>query len=63
MDNKNLAVEILNIVDSNNIIQATNCMTRLRLQLVNKDSSMLDKLKSLEGVLGINDTENELQII
>ena len=63
MDNKNLAVEILNIVNSNNVIQATNCMTRLRLQLVNKDSSMLDKLKSLEGVLGINDTENELQII
>ena len=40
MDNKNLAVEILNIVDSNNIIQATNCMTRLRLQIIKKDSSI-----------------------
>ncbi len=46
-----------------NIVQVTNCMTRLRLQLVKKDAAMLEALGKVEGVLGINDKEGELQII
>ena len=61
--NKNLASNILNIVGIDNVISATNCMTRLRLKLVNKNLSMLDKLKALDGVLGINEADEELQII
>ena len=46
-----------------NVLQASNCMTRLRVQLRKKDEQMLASLKSLEGVLGLNDTETELQIV
>ena len=64
MNNAELAVKIYEIAGrSANIISATNCMTRLRLQLVNKNPEILDKIKNLDGVLGINDTEQELQII
>lgn len=38
-------------------------MTRLRLRLEKKDPAMLDRIKKIEGVLGIHDTEEELQII
>ena len=63
MSNKELAENILNIVGAKNIVNVYNCMTRLRLQLVNKDTSINDKLKALEGVLGLNHSDNELQII
>ncbi|MBR1397756.1 MAG: PTS transporter subunit EIIC [Selenomonadaceae bacterium] len=64
MDNKQLAKLIFETVgQSQNITSATNCMTRLRLHLVNKDAAMIERLKRIDGVLGINDTEGELQII
>ena len=63
MDNKQLAEKIFEIVGANNILSATNCMTRLRLQLSSCDHSIDDKIKQLDGVLGINYTDNELQII
>ena len=46
-----------------NIRKVSNCMTRLRLQLAEKDGAMLERLKSLEGVFGIHDSGEELQII
>ncbi len=46
-----------------NIARVSNCMTRLRLQLVKKDAGLPEALKKVEGVLGVNDTETELQII
>ena len=63
MSNKELAEKILEIVGKNNVNAATNCMTRLRLQIKSKDESMNDKIKSLDGVLGINYSDDELQII
>lgn len=46
-----------------NIRKVSNCMTRLRLQLAQKDGAMLERLKALEGVFGIHDAGEELQII
>ncbi len=48
---------------ASNIRKVSNCMTRLRLQLAEKDGAMLERLKSLEGVFGIHDSGEELQII
>ncbi|MBQ9377630.1 MAG: PTS transporter subunit EIIC [Schwartzia sp.] len=64
MDQRKLAEKIYGIIGpAENVLNASNCMTRLRLRLVNKDEAMLACLKGVEGVLGINDTEDELQII
>ena len=46
-----------------NIISAYNCMTRLRVQLRQKNDTLLNNIKQVPGVMGINDTEEELQII
>ena len=62
MTNEQLAAKIFELVGGNeNILSVTNCMTRVRLQLANKISA--DEVKKLEGVLGVNDSENEFQII
>ena len=59
-----LAKEIFQIVGpATNIIKAENCMTRLRLELKDQTTSMLQKLKSLDGILGIHENGIELQII
>ena len=63
MSNEELAKNILEIVGAKNVIKAYNCMTRLRLQLIAKDTAIDDKLKALDGVLGLNYSDNELQII
>lgn len=62
MTNEQLASKIFEIVGgAENILSITNCMTRVRLQLAKKISA--DEVKKLEGVLGVNDSENEFQII
>ncbi len=64
-----LAKNILNTVGGSgnvlysNVIQATNCMTRLRLQLIEKNDYMIEALKKIEGVLGVNDDGDEVQVI
>ncbi len=63
MTNKELADAIIRTVGASNIRSATNCMTRLRLQTAQRDQSMLDGLKKIEGVLGLNIDGDELQII
>ncbi|MBQ9479540.1 MAG: PTS transporter subunit EIIC, partial [Selenomonadaceae bacterium] len=63
MTNTELAAAIVQTVEAANILGATNCMTRLRLHLARRDQSMLDKLKALDGVLGLNIDGDELQII
>ena len=62
MTNEKLAAKIFELVGGNeNILSVTNCMTRVRLQLAKKISA--EEVKKLEGVLGVNDSENEFQII
>ena len=63
MSNRELAENILEIVGAKNILSTTNCMTRLRIQLSSINNAVDDKLKELDGVLGINYSGNELQII
>lgn len=64
MEAGELAKELCRVLGgAENILSATNCMTRLRVQLAKKDAAMLERLKKTDGVLGINDTEGELQII
>jgi PTS system sucrose-specific IIC component len=46
-----------------NILQAENCMTRLRLVLKRRDHIDYAALKNIPGVLGVNDQTEELQII
>ena len=62
MSNEELAAQIYKLSGgSENILNVTNCMTRVRLQLANKISA--DEIKKLEGVLGTNEDGNEFQII
>ena len=63
MTNKELAAAIIKTVEATNIQSATNCMTRLRLHLARRDQSMLDGLKKIDGVMGLNVDGDELQII
>lgn len=62
MENKELAREIFALTGPrDNVQKAYHCMTRLRLEL--KQEPDLEKLKQLPGVLGINISGTELQIV
>lgn len=64
MDQQQLAKAIYTIIGpADNIQKVYNCMTRLRVTLLHKDADMLVKLKKVEGVLGLNETDEELQIV
>lgn len=59
-----LIASILQLVgNKKNIQNCGNCMTRLRLTLNNDQLIEHDKLKALPGVLGVINTEDQLQII
>ena len=61
---KKLAADIYKTIGGKeNIVTAENCMTRIRLVLKEKNNEMLSQLKKLNGVLGINNKSDELQII
>ena len=46
VDNKQIATDVLAAVGgAENVKAATNCMTRLRLTLTNKDAVDIDKVK------------------
>lgn len=47
----------------NNILSVENCMTRLRLILKDRTQIDLKSLQQISGVLGINESGQELQII
>lgn len=64
MDYKSLAKKIFDIAGpAENILHAANCMTRLRLQLAQAAPEAAAQLKALEGVIGVNQTDTELQVI
>jgi N-acetylmuramic acid-specific PTS system IIC component len=46
-----------------NISVCGNCMTRLRLTLVDRDIVDIDKLKAVPGVMGVINGDDQLQII
>lgn len=64
MNQEQLAEEIYAIVGpADNIKRAYNCMTRLRLFLVKQDADMVSGLKKIDGVMGIHENGEELQVI
>lgn len=63
MTDKELAEKIFSIVGpADNIAHAYNCMTRLRLHVKNPDFPA-EEIKQLPGVLGINKSGDEWQIV
>ena len=44
-------------------IPVTNCMTRLRMRLFEQNDHMIDALKKIDGVLGVNVDGDEVQVI
>ena len=64
MTNENLAAELIkNLGGAENILSATNCMTRLRVQTADKNKISADAIKNLEEVSGVYDAGAEFQII
>ncbi len=64
MDYKDIAEKLYSLIGKkNNIVSFTHCMTRLRLKLNDYDKADTDAIKKINGVMGINLNEDELQII
>lgn len=64
MDSKQIASEILpKIGGKDNIQHSTHCITRLRLTLSSFEAVDKDALALIPGVLGINESSGQLQII
>lgn len=62
--NEQMANSILKVVGgSQNVKAVTHCMTRLRLTLKDDMIPIDDEVKNIEGVIGVNRTENQYQVI
>ncbi len=56
--------EVLDAIGgAENISKCTNCMTRLRLTLKEDENVNRDKVKSIQGVFGLIEAEEQFQII
>lgn len=63
-DFNKVAKDIFNFVGSEeNIILVGNCMTRLRLKLKDRKKVNISDFRRVEGVLGVVETQEQLQII
>ena len=63
-DNKQIATDVLALVGgAENVQVATNCMTRLRLTLVDNAKADVEKIKKVKGVLGCQFSGSQLQVI
>lgn len=59
-----VAKEILESVGGqSNVRTVENCMTRLRLGLVSQDKVNKEKLKAIDGVMGVIEAEGQLQVV
>ena len=64
VDNKQIAQSVLDLVGgASNVTTATNCMTRLRLTLVDRDKADVEAIKKIKGVLGAQWAGTQLQVI
>ncbi len=64
MDNKKIASEILPLIGGNeNISHLTHCITRLRITLSSFESVDKSSIANIPGVLGVNESSGQLQII
>lgn len=63
-ENQILAEQIIELLGGKeNIVQVVHCATRLRFNLKNQNLIKEEKLKNLEGVVGINPTPTQYQVI
>lgn len=65
MNKQDLAEQIIQDLGGlENIVDAENCMTRLRINIRNRSAADLEKLKNISGVLGVvADEENYIQVV
>lgn len=64
MDNIELSKKIIELLGgANNIISAENCMTRLRADLNDSSLTKINELKNTQGILGVIDGKNNVQIV
>lgn len=63
VDIEKLSNDICENLGKENIEKVYNCMTRVRVILRKKDEKLLENIKKIEGVMGVHDTDEELQII
>ncbi len=64
MDYQKIVLEIIDKVGGAGNIQAyTSCITRLRLSLRSKDLLNMGALSEIEGILGIKENGNEIQLV
>ena len=64
MDYRKIIDEVVNLVGGKGNIKAyASCMTRLRITVVDLERVDMVSLKKVEGILGINENAEELQLI
>lgn len=63
MEDKVLAEKIYSVLKDKHIEKAYNCMTRLRVVVADRAALPLEEIKKIPGVLGVNLSDKELQII
>ncbi len=64
MTNKEIAIKLVELVGGkDNVKSVTNCMTRCRFELNNFSKANVEEIKKSEGVLGIVETKEQLQVI
>ncbi len=64
MTNEQIIDRVIELVGSiNNISSAENCMTRLRINLIDSSIVKMDELKNVETVSGVVADNNNLQIV
>ncbi|MCF0149704.1 MAG: PTS transporter subunit EIIC [Clostridium sp.] len=64
MTNLELAKIIVKLVGGKeNVVKAANCMTRLRLTIKDNSIVKVDEIKNTEGVLGVVESNNYLQVV
>lgn len=64
MTNQELAARLIELTGGGqNIVKAANCMTRLRLTVMEADAVAREKIKGTEGVLGLVEDGNSIQIV
>ena len=63
MNPSEIARAITAVLGEENIESATHCMTRLRLRLKDQNDHKREALKKIPGVLGVNMSGEELQVV
>lgn len=62
--NQRIATEIIELVGGrSNLKEVTSCMTRVRVTLYDDSKINQEKIKNIEGVLGLNKTQKQYQIV